>query len=121
MVSLDCLDLMTPCIPPIAVHLECDVLGDWTLAQGADKQLSKLLHGPFCRWRSESPAPEVRQVKIGHGGVNVYAYPNMDETNDPAGEGHVVCRRWCQGRRTLKREVGSELTWRREGRERRGY
>lgn len=66
MVTFDGLDLVILRVPPVPIHLERDMLWDRALAYGADQQLSELLGGPFCRRRSESPAPQVRQVEIRH-------------------------------------------------------
>lgn len=52
-VALHCLHAPTSRIPPVTVHLEGDMLGYWTLLQGANEQLSKLFERPFSWWRVE--------------------------------------------------------------------
>lgn len=37
------LHALTPRIPPVAVHLECDMLGDRALLEGADEELAELV------------------------------------------------------------------------------
>lgn len=65
--ALDCLNLVTPRIPAIAIHLERDVARDRPLAQSSYKEFPELVDGPFCRWRTEDPVRQMGKVEVGHG------------------------------------------------------
>jgi hypothetical protein len=53
---LNRLDLVAPCVPPVAVHLEGDMAGDGPLGEGADKGRAQPVEGPFCGGRAQEPA-----------------------------------------------------------------
>jgi hypothetical protein len=67
-VSLYGLNMVVPRKPPVTVHHECDMLGNWALLEGADEQFSQLPHSP-CDWRrGGEPLVYARVVQGAHGG-----------------------------------------------------
>lgn len=66
MMTLNSLNLMVSCKPPISVHLEGDMLWDWSLLKGTNKHLASTFYKPFCRRRRPEPVSDVGKVKVGH-------------------------------------------------------
>lgn len=69
MMALDGLHPMPPRIPPVPVHLECDVPRHGALAQGADEEVAELPQGPLDGRRARKPFLDIR--RFGHGSLVV--------------------------------------------------
>lgn len=48
--SFDSLHAAASGVTSVAVHLKGNMLRDWPLLEGANKQLTELVDGPFSRW-----------------------------------------------------------------------
>ena len=55
-VASNSLDLVASGVAPVAVHYECDMSWDWTLAEGADGDLAGLLQEELDGRAGDYPA-----------------------------------------------------------------